>query len=572
MTVPSAIPLPVRTGMTVLTLSLAAGISSGLAQTPDPRLNQGPKPEAVGRHAMVSTQLPGSTEAALEVLRNGGNAVDAMITAVILQHVLDTHQNSHFGTMSGIYFEAETGEYHVISAVAERPLASRCGQGDPSQVAIGGTIRGLEALWKRWGTLAWEDYFAPAIRAAEEGVEVTSFMYGINYQMFESGQIAANPAARAAFMPDGHLVPVGERWKIPTLAAHLRRLADEGADYMYRGAWAEQFVAEARRRGYCVSMEDMAAYEVQWQEPVRFTYRGHEIIGSAPPDQGGAVVGYNLNVLEQFDLASMGHYAESPQTLEVMARAFGRVAQETRWAIQDPRSFRVPLQLWLSPEYGRQGAEFVRNTMAQPGVALGAGPMLAAENHLARSFVTNGEPEEPASNHNVIVDANGNWFSVLHTGHGGAPGIWMDGQRTTGSSGRAFTDGPGRRVVLPITAIMVAEPGSRTPWMALGTPGNPPQPVTQVLVNLLDFGMHPRDAADAPRFWAFRGDDGPSVEIESRISAPARHGMRAAGIRVRELGDYNWRTGSMQIVWRDLESRGLHGVSDPRRLGHAAGY
>ena len=545
-----------------------AGPVSG--QNLDPRLVQGPKPEAIGSRAMVSTQLPASTEAALAVLERGGNAVDAMITAVVLQHVIDTHQNSHFGTMSGIYYEAATGEYHVISAVAERPSSSTCGSGDPSQVAIGGTIRGLEALWKRWGTMEWAEYFSPAIQAAEEGVEVTSFMYGINYQMLESGQITANEAARAAFMPDGHLVQVGERWRIPTLAAHLKRLAEEGADYMYEGDWAREFVREATRRGYCVSLDDMAGYQPLWEVPVRFNYRGHHVIGSAPPDQGGAVVGYNLNILENFDLASMGPYWESAETLEILARTFGRVSQETRWSIQDPRSFQIPLDLWLSPEYGALGARFVQETRVHQGVRVAsAEPSLHDDAH---EGVRGEQPGEPASNHNVIVDAEGNWFSVLHTGHGGAPGIWMEGQRTTGSSGRAFTEGPGRRVVLPITAIMLAHEEGGAPWLAMGTPGSPPQPMTQVLVNLLDFKMHPKEAAEAPRFWAFRGSEWPSVEIESRVSPEVRRQLRASGIRIVDLGDFNWRTGSMQIIWRDRETGHLHGVSDPRRLGHAAGF
>lgn len=543
------------------------------AQSPDPRLNQGPKDEAVGERVMVSTQLPLSTEAAVQVLRDGGNAVDAMITSVLHQHVIDTHQNSHFGSMSGIYYEAATGTYHVINAVGERPLVSRCGDGDPSEVSIGGTIRGLEALWERWGTMEWEEYFEPAIRAAEDGVEVSSFMYGINSQLLESGQIMRNSLAREIYMPDGHLVPVGDRWRIPTLAEHLRRLASEGADYMYEGEWAERFVDEANRRGYCVSLEDMAEYRPLWQEPVRFTYRGHELIGSPPPDTGGALVGFNLNILENFDLAGMGHYSESPETLELLARTFGRVNRETGFAIQDPRSFQVPLDLWHSEAYGRMGAEFVRGTMLRPDVSLRADSDEPYEEVAMAGPDDPWHPEEPSSNHNVIVDAEGNWFSVLHTGHGGAPGIFMEGQRTTGSSGWAYTSGPGRRIVLPITAIMISEPGAEGPWLAMGTPGSPPQPVTQVLVNMLDFGMHPGDAADAPRFWAFRGSGRPpSIEIEPRISDEVRRGIRESGLRIQDLAPYYWRLGSMQIVWRDPDTGRLHGVTDARRLGYAEGF
>ena len=140
--------------------------------------------------------------------------------------------------------------------------------------------------------------------------------------------------------------------------------------------------------------------------------------------------------------------------------------------------------------------------------------------------------------------------------------------RATGSTARAATAGPGRRLVLPITGIIVAKDGK--PWLAMGTPGSPPQPVTEVLVNIIDYGMHPKDAAAAPRFWAFRGGER-GVQIESRISDAVRAGMKKSGIAITDLGAYNWHTGSMQIIWMGDDGK-LHGATDPRRLGVVVGY
>ena len=527
----------------------------------DARLNQGPKPEAVGESVMVSTQLPIVTETALEVMRNGGNAVDAMITATFLQHVVDYHQVSHFGTMSGIFFEAATGRYHVISGVGVRPQAGRCGTGDPSAVSIGGVVRAMDALAERWGTLAWADYLTPAIAAAEQGVEVSSFMYGINYNSLQTGQdgsLIGNAAAREFYMPDGFLVPVGERWKMPALADHLRALAEHGADYMYTGDWAQRFVAAARKGGHCVAEDDLAEYQVQWQDPVRFQYGEHTLVGSAPPDTGGAFVGLSLNMLSHFDLASRPHYSQSAETLEIMARVFGRASDETRLTINDPLAMQVPIDIWTSPAYGAMAAELVTATLRQPGVSLAAPEGSGTV-----------DADTMGSDHNVIVDSQGNWFSLLHTGHGGAPGVFLDGVAATGSTARAFTSGPGRRLVLPITAIMVERDG--VPWLAMGSPGMPPQPVTQVLTNILDWGMHPVEAAAAPRFWAWRGNEA-RIDIESRIDEEVRQGIREAGLKLVDLGPYFWSTGSMQIVWRDAETGRLHGATDPRRLGWAEGY
>jgi gamma-glutamyltranspeptidase/glutathione hydrolase len=330
---------------------------------------------------------------------------------------------------------------------------------------------------------------------------------------------------------------------------------------MYAGGWAKKFVEECNKKGYRVSMDDMTAYKAKWQEPVRFTYRDHTILGSPPPDTGGLVVGYNLNILENFDLKNLGHYADSAETLEIMARTLGRVSDETQSTIKDPLNFHVPSSIWLSKEYGKMVAQYVKQTMILPGVNLSS----------AKEMESVQDEDFPylGSNHNVIVDAQGNWISLLHTGHGGAPGIFIDGVRATGSGARAYTAGPGRRLVLPITAIMIEKNGR--PWLAMGTPGSPPQPVTEVLVNILDFGMHPGKAVDTPRFWAFRGEER-QLEIESRISSDVRKTLASRGIKIRDLGRYNWHTGSMQIVWRDAKTGKLHGVTDPRRLGYAAGF
>ena len=554
----------------------SAGIPQEVPTDPnDPRLNQGPKPEAIGEKVMVATQLPQVSNVAIQVMKDGGNAVDAMVAAVFMQHVNDFHQVSHFGSMSVIGYDAATDKYWALNAVSERPQAARHEHGDPEKVAIGGVVRGLEAIAKRYGsgTMKWSRYLQPAIASAEEGVIVTSFMYGINYSLMEQGDLVKNPEAREAYMANGHLVPVGQRWKRPRFAETLRKVSSEGADYLYTGAWAKKFVKAANKKGYAVSMQDLAEYKPVWDEPTKFTYRGMDFYGSPPPDTGGLIVGSNLNILENFDLKSMGHYSESPEALEIMIRAFGRVNDETRWVIKDPLNFRIPSELWLSKDYGKMGAKYVKNTMLLPNIDLGA---------TAETTAALGQPATPlfpgssggadnaylGSNHNVTADSHGNWVSMLHTGHGGAPGIFIDGVRATGSGARAYTAGPGRRLVLPITGIIIAKEGK--PWLAMGTPGSPPQPVTEVLVNIIDYGMHPKDAAAAPRFWAFRNNER-GVRIESRISASVRTGMKKSGIKITDLGDYNWHTGSMQIIWRGDDGK-LHGATDPRRLGSVAGY
>jgi gamma-glutamyltranspeptidase/glutathione hydrolase len=564
--------------------------SPALSDSTNPLWNQGPKAEATGERAMVVTQTPLVTETALQVLRDGGNAFDAFITAVLLQQVTEPHMVSHFGVISGVLYDAATGTYQHFDGIGERPLAGRAnGGGDPMKVSIGGTVKALESIWKRYGTRPWESYFDPAIRAAEEGVLVTSFMYGILYAAWENPDgpwpegvrdLIDNEEAREFYMPGGFLVPVGQRWRMPQVAEHLRRLASEGADYVYTGDWGRRFVEESNRLGGAVTMQDMAEYEVIWSEPLRTTYNGYEIITEPPPVYGGLMVAYNLNILRNFDLESMGHFSESPDALEILVRTSGRVFHEVG-LLKDPRNFHTPVDLLLSDEYGKAGAEFVRMTRPLPDVDLkprGGGALATA---------ASAEPGDPSgmggplgsggwgrrsshdSEHNVIVDEQGNWISSLHSGHGGTPGVFIDGIEANGSDVPSSTVGPGRRLLAYLAATIVAKDG--VPILALGTPGLPPQPVTEVLVNILEYGMHPKAAAEAPRFWQ-PGANGSEVRIESRISDEIREELPARGIRIVDLGEFNWHTGSFQIIWRDLETGLLHGVSDPRRLGYAAGF
>jgi gamma-glutamyltranspeptidase/glutathione hydrolase len=552
-----------------------------VADIEDPRhplLNQGPKAEAVADSAMVSTQLAQVTDAAVAVLQAGGNAFDAFITAVFLQHVVDYHQVSHFGALGALIYDAASKEYIALDAYSERPVGDDCAPGtNPAEVAIGGTVRGLEALWRRYGTLDWADYLEPAIRAAEEGVVVTSYMYGINYaDWLAQTYIRRNAQAAAHFLPDGHLVPVGERWKMPQLAKTLRGVQREGADYLYTGEWGQKFVKAANDRGYCVTLDDMAAYTVRWVEPVRSSYRGLDIIGEPPPKKGGTQIPYNLNVLENFDMAALGNYAESPEALEILIRSLAVVDADIRYAIQDPLNLQVPTGVLLSKDYAKMRAEIVSQSRVQDGVDLGPAMRWARGegtsidvSRLTPKNDAEGRSQTDDSDHNVIVDASGNWISGLHTMHGGAPGLFIDGVRAIGSTFFAYTTGPGRRVSSNSTGIIVAD--EQGPWLSLGSPGSPPQPVTQVLVSVIDNQVPPRDAVALPRFHAYQNDE-QIVLIESGISDAVRRGIAAAGIPMRELGTFDWQMGSMQLIWRNRETGKLHGVTDPRRLGHAAGY
>jgi len=543
----------------------------------DYRMNQGQKVVAAGKRGMVATQTYLTTMIAVEVLKSGGNAVDAFITAVLYQHVTEPHMVGHFGIMSGLYYDAATGKYHHFDAMGERPLASRSDKGDPMKVSIGGTVKGLEALWKRYGTKEWSSYLKPAIKAAEEGVLVTSYMHSVIYAAWENTQaswpdgvrdLINNKEARDFYKPNGFIVPVGKRWKMPTLATHLKKLAKNGADYLYTGEWGQKFVKEANKLGGRVSIKDMADYKVRWSEPLSYTYRGNRIITEPVPIIGGLMVAGNMNVLENFDIKKIGHFSKTADTLEIMVKANARVFADISW-VGDPLSFRNPSDLMLSNVYGKVIAEFIRNTEILPEEDSAHNKSSSEKLNVSNYADGNTWRKSYDSNHNIIVDNNGNWICSLHSGHGGCPGVFIDGVEANGSDVPSYSEGKGRRLLAHLAATIIEKDGQ--PWMALGTPGFPPQPVTQVLVNLIDFKMNPKEAADAPRFFS-HSKNGRSINIESRIDESIRKKMKQRGFNIVDLTEYNWHCGSFQIVWKDTKTGKYYGVSDPRRLGYAEGY
>jgi len=545
---------------------------------------QGPKPVAEGKKAMVSTQHPEVTKVALEVMRDGGNAVDATITASIFQCVVQPHMSCLSGTVDFLYWDESTSRAYYLNSVAEFPEGLPPFAPNPNSnlvAAIPGFMPGIMALAEKFGTMPWSYYVKPAIEAAERGVVMTSFMYGT---LATSRALTYFPSARKFYLPNGFLVPVGERWKMPDLAVTLRRLAEEGAEYFTKGDWAKHLVEVGNEIGWMITMEHMAAYEPRWLEPLRFTFRGYEMLGNPPPQMGGLTVAYFLGVLEEFDLKKMGHYTESAETLALAAQMFYRFWHELDPLIQDPLSYRVPTEVFLSKDYQRMVAQILRYS---------APTMDLTQNVKLRSSVAariaSGLQEIHYVNscHNCLVDPEGNWVTMMHTGNGGGiPGVVVDGVPGQGGSNNAVCMGSGRRIRSHINPIMVMREGY--PYMALGSPGDVAHNVPTVLLNIFGFDIDPYAAIDAPRFhptpkptgmlWAGGvvsvqgGRERWTLDVESRLHQEVIAGLAKLGIEVRPLGKYNWHLGSMQIVWWDEEMGMLKGATDPRRLGHAEGF
>lgn len=540
--------------------------------------DQGRKPVAVADTAMVSSSHPVVTDAMLNVLRNGGNAVDAAITAVILQTVIEPQMTTLAGSMAMVYYEAETGKlYHLDGKVdhtrenAPTTLGSTWIQrGEPAgvpdtdgrRIAVPGIVAGLHAAAERFGSLQWADYFSPAISTAEQGFPMYSFLYG---EMAEAaqGRLSAYPSGRAEYLPKGYVPPVGTLVTRPRLAESMKKLAERGPDYFYKGEWAQKFVTAARNLGSGITLEELAGYRARWEEPLRTTFRGYEIIGAPPPATGGTLIAMVLNNLEPFDLASMPPPAQSARSFALVRKAFTLADFNSEAFVRDPLGFNVPIDTLLSKELGAMSAKLIDASW----------PKSAPAAKTSAITIDAAKPEELIAmntNHLVAVDGKGNWVSLTHTVNGGtfAIGLVVDGIQTNAANAFPGTNlGNGRRAPGPFPPTIIMK--DNKPYLAIGSPGLSSRAVAQVLVNHLGFGMDLTAAIEAPRFSGSL--PGKPTVIESRLAPGVMQELAAYDIPVKASAPFDWHMGSIHAIQRGADGR-LHGYADLRRGGIAAGY
>jgi len=540
-----------------------------------PIVDQGPKQLATGRRAMVSTSHPAVTQAALAVLRDGGNAVDAMLTAIPLQHVVEPQMSTLAGGFGMLYWEASTGKTTYLNADLDHPAGApipRRGTPEPSgqRIAVPGTVVGMQAAAERFGTRPWASYFAPAIAAAEDGYPMYSFLYGELAGAW--ARVTHYPSGRERYAPEGYLPPVGSTYRQPAHAAALRRIArDDGVAWFQLGEFAQHFVDAVVATGGTMTIEDMTSYAVRWDEPLRFRAFGHDLVGAPIPDYGPFFVDFTLGVLERAGVSPDEPWLRSPRAMLLIARALAAAEDHVARYARDPAAFDLPVETLLSPEYLELQARLLSGSFPKVDLTP-AKPDLSAAPSAGGS-----ETGKTDSNHLVIVDEAGNWLSMLHTVYGTPFGTGLVVDGISVNSGNGFPGvavGPGRRIVTPLTPVLAMRDGR--PWLGIGTPGSACQTIALVLLNLLGYGMGLEEAIDAPRFRLETIDmaeyswTSGRLTTETRIPAETVRGITALGVEVAPLGDYNWHLGSVQAVMRDGER--LIGATDPRRCGHAAGY
>jgi gamma-glutamyltranspeptidase/glutathione hydrolase len=517
--------------------------------------------------AVIVCPQPQAAEAGLDVLRRGGNAVDAAVTCAFVQGVIDPQMCGIGGCGVMLVHSAQRGDtllefYGTAGSLARedqwesifvREAADRYGyvlEGWVNDVGYGsvcvpGTVAGLHEALTRFGTISWAEAIEPAIPLARDGFPVSGFVHGFwttDYgpDVVPSAQrIQATPAARALYTQDGRLYAVGEVMVQADLALTLERLAAEGPDVFYRGEIAGAIASDFAANGGFVTSEDLASYRVNVTEPIRGSYRGLRVVAAGPP-AGGLTLLQMLNFLEGYDLGAHGWPSTEAARLLVEAMAWAVADRELH--VADPRFVDIPLGSLVDKQYAAR----------------------------ARSVVA----DRADTTQVCVVDDGGNAVSLTHT-LGSSSGVVTPGLGFGYNDymncfdprpGRPNSIRPGKTRVTMMTPAMVFE--GRNLRVCVGAPGGTKivTGVLQVLVNVIDHEMSAVDAVSAPRV-DFQGD---VVQVEGRVPQAVVEGLRRCGYSVnRRTLNYDPYFSRPQVIVADREAF-LSGASDPRKDGGAA--
>ena len=530
------------------------------------------------RRAMVVSTEPHATRVGLDVLRSGGNAVDAAV-AVGLALAVTHPAAGNLGGGGFMLIRFADGRSTFLDFREKAPAAATRDMyvaldgktTDESVVGyraagVPGTVRGFELALDKYGTMRWRDLVKPARRLAERGFPLA---WNAARALRGSERMARFPESRRIFQNDGRFFDFGDTFRQRDLAATLKRLERKGPDEFYLGETAQLIAADMQEHGGLITLDDLAAYDAKEREPVRGTYRGREVVSAPPPSSGGAGVVQMLQMLEDASYYEAGF--GSAEAIHYVAECMRRFFADRAEYFGDMDFAEVPLAELLAPAYARQRAATIDPERATPSADVKPG--LAAA------------PESTDTTHYSVVDAQGNAVAVTYTLNGSfgsgvtakGTGVLMNNEMDdfTAKPGEPNMFGllqsarnaiePGKRPLSAMTPTIVSRDGKLA--LVTGSPGGPTiiSTVLQTILNVIDFKMDVQQAIDAPRFhhqWMpdeLRMDDEGFSPDTVRLLEERGHAVR----RVRPMG----RAMAIRVT-----ANGLTAAADARSDGLAAGY
>ena len=520
------------------------------------------------QHGMVASSQPLASQVGLDVLKRGGNAVDAAIAMAAMLNVTEPMMTGIGGDMFALVYWAKTKELKGLNASGRAPRAlsldyfaknnvKTMPQTGMGSITVPGAFDGWVTLRDKYGTIRLPELLAPAIDYAEHGfpvMEKTAEDWDA-----EVRKLSRTPAAASNYLLDGRAPRPGETFRQPNLARTLRTLAEGGRDAFYKGPIARAIVDYMKANGGFITMEDLAATKADWVEPISTNYRGYQVY-ELPPNGQGITALIALNILEGFDLAAMrSEPAQYYHTLiETTKLAF---ADRNRY-IADPTVVKVPVAELLSKEYAAK-----RRALIDPHKALDSPP--AGEVNMGSD-----------TTYFTVVDKDGNAVSFINSlfdafGSGivaGDTGIVFQNRGSAFSLDPKHPNAlaPGKRPFHTLIPAMVFKQNQL--YMSFGVMGGAIQAQghVQVLVNLIDLKMSLQQAIDAPRYRFMTGRD---VLMEDELGSSVIDQLLKLGhVRAKPPGVLRSSMGGGQAIMIDPVTKTLMGASDPRKDGMALGY
>ncbi len=526
---------------------------------------------AEGYNGMVASASPLASKVGITILERGGNAVDAAVGVAYALGMVEPNASGIGGDGYMLVYDAKNKKCTFLDYKGEAPAEFSVdflnahynveGKAFKGYAAlVPGFVAGMEKANEMFGTMSMAELLQPTIDYAEKGVEVTPFMAHVYIDYYNV--LRKHPETEATFLNDGFPYNAGDTFTNLNYAKVLRRIAAEGKDAFYKGEIAEAIVSSLAEDEGVMTLDDLANFKVVVREPVSTTYRGYKVV-SAPPSAGGTAVIEALNMAEHFDVKSMGHNA--PDTLHMWAEIFKLSAVDRYHYIGDPAYSKEPagLSALTSKSYAAERVKLVNMDRVLGKVTYGK-PLEEEGAHTTHVSIVDQWGNMVAMT-NTVSDFFGNSITVKDCGFFVNNGAFNFSK--TYSSNQPH---PGQKVRSSISPTLLFNPDG-SPLATLGTPGAAriPITVTQIVSNIIDFGMDMQDAIDAPRIFQ---NYNTGLSIEGHMDPLTVYTMKKKGHNVTERGKLDYFFGGVQGVKIDPATGELHGAADPRRDGKALGY
>lgn len=534
--------------------------------------------EVIAQHAMAATSQPLATQVALDIMKQGGNAIDAAIAANATLGLMEPTGNGIGGDLFAIVWIQSDQKLHGLNASGRSPESlsierlreelEKAGRQSipptgPLPVSVPGCVDGWFELHRKFGKLPMPQVLAPAIRYAREGFPVSEL---IAYYWRRSEGLARFPGFAETFLPGGRAPSKGDIFRNPLLADTLQQIADEGRDAFYQGAIAQRIDRFMKQHGGYLSLEDLKKHRSEWVQPVGLDYRGYRV-WELPPNSQGLAALQILGMLERFPIAQAGF--GSTDHLHWFVEAKKLAFEDRARYYADPEFAKVPIEGLVDRDYLNERSRLIGNRSA---LRYDAGnPALKQGDTI---YLTTADPDR---NMVSLIQSNYRGF-----GSGMCPdqlGFCLQdrGELFDPTPGQANSYQPGKRPFHTIIPGFITKDGK--PFLSFGVMGGATQPQghAQIVLNMIDFGMNCQEAGDAPRVvhegssepTGERMEDGGRVSLESGFAAQTIRDLMARGHSLGyDLGNF----GGYQAIQYDAQRDIYLGASESRKDGQAAGY